>query len=344
MHEYIGMIHIHSTYSDGSRPIPEIVSIAGEVGLDFLLFSDHNTLAAKRDGMEGWWDKVLVIIGYEINDAQDRNHYLAFNLEEELPDNLTPRDYVRRVSELGGFGIIAHPHEKRHAMKSYPSYPWTAWDSDAYQGLEIWNQMSEWLEGVTHFNKYWRAIHPRRSIFAPPPETLTLWDQVSQKRKVVGVGGVDAHGYKYKLFGFFKYTVFRYKISFKTIRTHLLLNQVLGGKGNEKKDISLMYDALRNCRCFVSNLYHGDASGFRFYAENSREKVTMGQQLKFDPYSYFHVNLPREAEVVLIRDGKKSARACGRQVSFKIETSGLYRVEVYYLNRPWIFSNHLRIV
>jgi hypothetical protein len=167
---------------------------------------------------------------------------------------------------------------------------------------------------------------------------------VNQKRSVVGVGGVDAHGYKYKLFGFFKYTVFRYKISFKTIRTHLLLNQPLGGKGNEKNDIPLIYDALRNCRCFVSNLYNGDAFGFRFHAENSKEKVTMGQQLKFDPYSYFHVNLPREAEVVLIHDGKKSVRACGRQVTFKIETTGLYRVEVFHQNRPWIFSNHLRIV
>jgi hypothetical protein len=312
--------------------------------LDFLLFSDHHTLAAKRDGLEGWWDKVLVIIGYEINDAQDRNHYLAFNLEQELPDTLSPREYVKRVEQLGGFGIIAHPHEKRNAIKSYPPYPWTAWDCDAYQGLEIWNQMSEWLEGVTHVNKYWRALHPRKSIFSPSSETLSVWDKVNQKRNVVGVGGVDAHGYKYKLFGFFKYTVFRYKISFQTIRTHVLLNEALRGKGNEQNDISLIFDALRNCRCYVSNLYNGDATGFRFYAENRAQKVTMGQQLKFDPYSFFHVNLPQEAEVVLIHNGKKTARAYGRHVSFKIETTGLYRVEVNYLNRPWIFSNHLRII
>ena len=35
LHEYVGVIHIHSTYSDGSRPIPEIAAIAAEVDLDW---------------------------------------------------------------------------------------------------------------------------------------------------------------------------------------------------------------------------------------------------------------------------------------------------------------------
>lgn len=344
MHEYIGMIHVHSTYSDGSRSIPEIASIAKEVGLNFLMFSDHHTLQAKHDGMEGWHNDVLVIIGYEINDVRDCNHYLAFNLKEELPDGLEPETYVKMVHERGGLGIIAHPHEKRRTMKAYPPYPWTAWDSKEFHGLEIWNQMSEWLEGVTHFNKYWRAVHPRKSIFAPAAETLRVWDQVNMERKVVGIGGVDAHGYKYKLFGYFKYTIFRYKISFQTIRTHLLLKEALGANKDSQNDISLVFDALRNCRCFVSNLYQGDAAGFSFYAENDIEKVTMGEQLKFDPHSYFHVNLPREAEVIFIRNGKEIKRIIGREISIKIENSGIYRVEVYRQKRPWIYSNHLRIL
>jgi hypothetical protein len=344
MYEYVGMMHIHSTYSDGSRPISEIAAIASDVNLDFLCFTDHNTLAGKHDGLEGWHNDILVIIGYEINDAQDLNHFLAFNIDKELPSDLKATEYVRRVKELDGLGIIAHPHEKRKAMKAYPPYPWDAWDTHDYHGLEIWNQMSEWMEGLTHFNKYWRAVHPRRSIIAPPAETLVLWDKVNQTRRVVGVGGVDAHGHKYKLLGFFKYTVFRYKISFKTIRTHILVHTPFQRRGNDQADIAMVYEALRNCRCFISNLYCGNAAGFRFYAENSAMKVTMGEQLKFDPYSYFHVNLPKEAEVIFICDGKQTARASGRHVTVKIKKKGVYRVEIHRGNRPWIFSNHIRII
>ena len=71
LHEYVGIIHIHSTYSDGSRPIPEIAHIASELALDYLMFTDHNTLQPKRDGMEGWYHGVLIATGYEINDADD---------------------------------------------------------------------------------------------------------------------------------------------------------------------------------------------------------------------------------------------------------------------------------
>ena len=60
LHEYVGVIHVHSTYSDGSRSIPDIASIAGEVDLDYVFMTDHNTLQAKRDGLEGWHGDVLV--------------------------------------------------------------------------------------------------------------------------------------------------------------------------------------------------------------------------------------------------------------------------------------------
>jgi len=43
LHEYVGVIHVHSTYSDGSRSIPDIASIAGEVDLDYVFMTDHNT-------------------------------------------------------------------------------------------------------------------------------------------------------------------------------------------------------------------------------------------------------------------------------------------------------------
>jgi hypothetical protein len=344
LHEYAGVIHVHSTYSDGSKSIPEIAEMAAEVGLDFLMFSDHQTLQPKRDQLEGWYKGVLVAIGYEINDAADENHYLAFNLDREIPAEYSPLEYVQAVSDQGGYGIIAHPDEKRRAMKKYPPYPWKVWESDHYNGIEIWNQMSEWLEGLTHFNKYWRVFNPRRAILNPSPHAVRNWDEVNKTRRVVGIGGVDAHGHLYTLWGFFQVTIFRYKVLFKTIRTHIITDRAFAGEGGEYgQDIQNLYRNLFSCRCFISNYYVGDARGFRFWAENEQTKVVVGGELKFDRYTHLHVNLPQSAQVHLIRDGVKISVQKGEHLVFEAGSPGLYRVEVYSFNRPWIFTNHIRI-
>ena len=108
-HEIVGVIHIHSNYSDGTKTIEEIAQIGETAGLDYLMFTDHMTLQPQRDGLERFHGKVAVIIGYEIEDARNENHYLAFGLDEELPAGLAAREYVSAVREKGGLGVIAHP-------------------------------------------------------------------------------------------------------------------------------------------------------------------------------------------------------------------------------------------
>ena len=343
LHEYVGVIHIHSTYSDGSRSIPDIASIAGEVDLDYLLMTDHNTLQAKRDGLEGWYGGVLVGVGYEINDENDLNHYLAFRLDKEVKNFHNPSEYVRQVQKSGGFGFIAHPDEKRSAIKKYPPYPWTLWESDYFNGIEIWNKMSEWMEGLTNLNKYWRVFNPRKAIVSPQKETLKKWDEVNLDRKVVGIGGVDAHGHIYKLWGLFGITIFRYKVLFKTIRTHILTDRPLMESKDYKQDLNILYENLLNCRSFISNYYSGDARGFRFYAQNRKKRAQIGDKIEFDKRTHLHVNLPKTAITHLIRNGEKLVSQKGKNLIFEINKPGIYRVEVYYLNRPWIYSNHIRI-
>ena len=95
---------------------------------------------------------------------------------------------------------------------------------------------------------------------------------------------------------------------------------------------------------FVSNCYGGDARGFRFWAENKTKKVQIGGELKFDKYTHIHVNLPQSAVVHLVKDGQKFAVQKGESLVFDINEPGCYRVEAYYFERPWIFSNHIRIL
>jgi hypothetical protein len=344
LHEIVGCIHIHSTYSDGTGTIPEIAKIAEEVGLNFIMMTDHNNLRALSNGEEKWYGSVLAVIGYEINDIDDTNHYLAFGLKEEVDRNLPAPQYVHQVNLNGGFGIIAHPDESRNIMLEHPPYPWTAWESSDYQGIEIWNQMSEWMEGLTPWNKVWRFVNPRRSINAPNEQTLQRWDEVNGQRKVAGIGGVDAHAHKHRMFGgLVELTIFRYKVQFQTVRTHLLLTRPLLPGLNVEEAKNLIYDAILNCRVYVSNYYNGDAKGFLYWAENQHGKSHIGGELAFGDRTRLYVHLPSEAQVRLIRNGQTLQQQDGKIIHFEIDQPGFYRVEVFRKNRAWIYANHIRI-
>ncbi len=343
-YEAVGCIHIHSRYSDGTGTIEQIARDAETVGLNYVMITDHNNLQALKNGEEGWYGRVLAIIGYEINDVDDANHYLAFGLKEEVNKNLPAAEYVRQVREQGGFGIIAHPDEKRDALVEHPPYPWTAWESDDFQGIEVWNQMSEWMEGLNPWNQLWRFIHPRKSVEGPNRQTLKRWDEVNLRRPVVGIGGVDAHAHKHRILGgLFQVTIFPYKVLFKTIRTHLLLTQPLIPGEALSRSRELIYQALQQSRVFISNFTLGDARGFEMKAINQRGIAVIGERLPFSEPTNCVVQCPARSKIVLLRNGEPIARKEGKKAEFDIEEPGVYRTEVYRKNRIWIISNHIRI-
>lgn len=346
MFEYAGAVHIHSIFSDGSGEVKTIAETANEVGLDFILLTDHNTLRALHEGFEGWYGKTLLLVGCEINDKENKNHYLAFGIDKTFSTRLPAKEYVRRIKDVGGIGFIAHPHEKRASMKEHPPYPWTEWSTEDFTGIEIWNHMSEWMEGLTEENKYNYLMHPLKSIKAPNYETLKVWDNLNQKRKVVGIGGVDAHAHKVNLLGFFEVEVFAYKVLFKSIRTHIITDKKIEVKKNSK-DIktakNIVYETLKKGNCYVSNSYHGDASGFRFYAEKGKKIYQMGESLPSGS-TILRVLLPKiSGSIKLLRNGEIIDSVDDFEAQFNIKEKGAYRVEIYLNNNAWIFSNHIRI-
>ena len=346
MFEYVGAVHMHSTFSDGTGEVPDIAKFADEVGLDFILLSDHNTLRALQEGYEKWYGNTLLLVGVEINDKENKNHYLAFGIDEAFSTRTPAKKYVAKVKELGGIGFLAHPHEKRK-HKEHPAYPWTEWETEDFTGIEIWNHMSEWIENLTEENKYRSFLHPLRTIIAPPKETLKVWDELNQKRKVIGIGGIDAHAHKYNLVGFLEVEIFPYKVLFKSIRTHILLDEAIK-KGKNARDIEnakwQIYNALRDGRCFVANDSIAESKGFRFFAEYGGKKYQMGDTISDNKNVDLKVMLPGvKAEIKLIRNGHVIETNNGIDAEFVINKKGAYRVEVFKENRAWIYSNHIRI-
>lgn len=345
MYEYSSVIHVHSKYSDGSGEIPEIARYASEVGVDIVLMTDHNTLRPLKDGLEGWYGNTLVLIGTEINDQKNQNHYLAFGIKNTYDNRLTAAEYVRKVKEEGGIGFIAHPFEKRNNMKEHPPYPWTDWSTDDYDGIEIWNHMSEWMEGLTEQNKYQRFIHPLRTVERPNSESIALWDKKALKRRIVGIAGVDAHAYKQNMFGFFEVEIFPYKVLFKSLRTNIFCSEKLIQDNSELDyNKNLVYNALKNGNCYIANFYHADSKGFRFFAEADGKIINMGEDIPSSVKKLrLRVKLPEViAEIRLIKNGEHIDTIIASEAIWNILNKGAYRVEVYLDKNPWIYSNHIR--
>jgi len=340
-HEIVGAIHIHSTDSDGTKSIPEIARIGNKTGLDFLMFSDHMTLKSYQAGLEGLYGKTLVIIGYEIHDKENRNHYLAFNLKETLPFGLSPAEYVRKVKEKGGLGIIAHPDEIRKDLPKYPAYPWTDWEVDQFDGIEIWNQMSEWMEKLTKFNQLKMLFSPRKSLDSPTERILSKWDELNQKKRVCGIGAIDAHAHPYKI-GPLKLTIFPYDVQFKSIRTHLILDQPLSSDFEKGKKQIL--SAFLNCSAFASNFKRGEARGFLFYAEGKKSIAKIGEEINLEEVNNLVVKTPSKAEIRLIHNGNMINITKSKELVYKTQEKGIYRIEAFKGDKGWIFSNHIRVV
>jgi hypothetical protein len=338
-HEYVGVSHIHTTDSDGSKSAFEIIKIGQKTGLDFLFFSDHMTLRSFHLGLEGWHGNTFVLIGYEIHDQTNKNHYLAFNVNEVLSGELSSQEYVREVKKRGGLGIIAHPDETR-VLPQFPPYPWTAWDAEGFDGIEIWNQMSEWMEGINRFNQLKMFVSPRRYLTSPTPRTLKIWDELNRQKKVFGISGVDVHAHPYRI-GPFKLIIFPYEVQFKSLRTHLLLDTPLSSDSQiAKKQI---INAMRNCQLFISNYRRGDAKGFSFYAESKKHITKIGEGINFSDDVTFIIRAPQKCQIRLLRDGTIISESVGKNLEYRPEEPGIYRVEAYKGKKGWIFSNHIRL-
>jgi hypothetical protein len=340
-YEYVGVAHIHSTDSDGTKSVPEIIGIGQELGLDFLLFADHLSLNSLHLGMEGWHKDTFVLIGYEIHDQNNINHYLAFDVDEVLPGELTAKEYVKGIKEMGGLGIIAHPDERRD-LPQFPPLPWTAWDVEGYDGIEIWNHMSEWMEGINRFNQLKMFLSPRSYLTSPTRKTLRIWDEVNEKRKICGISGVDVHAYPYRL-GPFTLTIFPYKVQFQSLRIHLLLRESLSSNHQIAK--RQVVNAIRECQLFVSNYRRGDAKGFRFIARGENELASMGDSIFLSSNEIrLRAFAPRKSMLRLLCNGKVIKEEKGKDLQLFIDQPGNYRIEAYRGKKGWIFSNHIRVL
>jgi len=337
---YSGAVHIHTTESDGTRSLEEVVAIGQKAGLDFMMFTDHMGLKNRDAGKEGLYDKTLVVIGYEHNDLDENHHYMIFDSPGVYPQSMNAAELVAAVADDDALGIIAHPDERRPHGRRHRPYPWIDWSVEGFNGVELWNQMSEWMEQLTRWNKLAMAFSPRKSMVGPTEWLLGKWDELNRRRKIVGVFAVDAHAFGIRI-GPFAVEIFPYKVHFRCLRTHIILFEPLSDDFHIAR--RQLYVALRDCRVFGSNMRWGVADKFEFVASNGTETATCGGRLSSAENARLFVKVPSRATIRLIADGKTVLRTDSDELEYVIQKPGIYRVEAWKGKRGWIFSNHIRI-
>ncbi len=341
--EYVGNLHIHTTHSDGGGSAKDIAAVARSIGLDFIILNDHSYLTRLHLEEEGYYKGILVLVGSEVGTMS--HHYLACNIKSQVDDErYSPQDVIDTVNSQGGFGFLAHPFEKgMRFLQNSVAYTWNDWSVKGYTGICIWDFSSRWKENIRSFwHGIFHLIFKRYTLKCPSQKTLATWDSLCSNRRVVAIGGSDAHGSHIKI-GFLKLKPLSYRYLLGTINTHILTTSPLTGdlitdKGN-------IYDSIREGNCFIAHDGLSPARGFNFSfnREGNKEMLEMGQEGKFSPGELV-VKVPRHGLIRIIKDGSIFKRGHGSGLTIRIDEGGVYRVEVSRKSRifgwrPWIFSN-----
>lgn len=352
MFEAAGNMHMHTPYSDGTKLHADIAQDAIKAGLDFIIVTDHNILV---DGVEGYYEngdgRVLLLTGEEVHDARRRpqaNHFLVYGAETELSPYAThPQGLVDETKAAGGYGFLAHPFDHAVPEVNAGSLGWHNWEIDGYTGLEIWNFMANFKSHLGNRLKTLRvALNPERFIMGPLPETLAKWDDLlAQGKRLVAIGGSDAHGLTYSM-GLITKVIFPYEFLFRAVNTHLLLKEEFSG--DLQHDKSLVLNAIGQGNAWIGYDLPHPTQGFRFSGQ-SKSKGIMGDEIKLDSGATLQVKTPTRCNIRLLRNGETVAEQHDETTMTHIPVEpGAYRVEctLPYLGkeRGWIYSNPIYLV
>lgn len=350
MNELIINLHMHTTYSDGSGTHADLGLAALTTGVDVLLVTDHNVLV---QGVDTYYQdgkkRVLLIACEEIHD-QDRdpqkNHLLVFGAGQELATLAdSPQALVSAVHRLGGLCFLAHPVDPAMPAFGETDISWVDWDVTGFTGLELWNGFSE-LKTVAKgkLDAIVYAFFPEFIPHGPLAQTLIIWDNLLSKRRVVAVGGSDAHA-GHRSMGPLRKIIFPYEYHFSTINTHTLTPTPLSG--DLTLDRKMVFEALAAGHCFIGYDLPASTRGFNFSAHSRELSGIMGDEITAQGSVTLQARFPSHADIRLIKDGKCIKDLHGDTITHSTNEPGAYRVEAYkhFLGklRGWVFSNPIYI-
>ena len=335
-----GVVHVHTTRSDGGGTPEEVVVAARAAGLGFVVITDHNNVDAKP--FEGEHDGVLVLVGTEVSTTA--GHVLGLGVRDPaFRFSGDAHDALDDIRDLGGASFAAHPLSPREDFR------WTGWELPGPWGMELVNGDSQWRSAGWPRLLRTAALYglnPRYALLGsvtPPGDTLARWDALLARRDVAGIAGADAHSRvpvrKERAARFPSY-----ESLFALAQDHVVLDRPLSGQAGP--DGQAILAALAKGRCYVGLDALAPAGEFSFTAEVGGRRFTMGDTVAPDPRLILTAagRMPAGARVRILRDGGEAAEGEG----FLARTApqpGVYRAEVRVpgWSTPWILSNPIYV-
>jgi hypothetical protein len=343
------VVHMHTTYSDGTATVEELLAAAAAAGVDLVLLTDHDSLGARRDGWEGRHDGVSLLVGTEVSPKQ--GHYLALGVDREIPHaGRSARQIADAVRDAGGVGFAAHPFSQgghmlipQLARRIVLPHGWPALDDPlGCDGVELWSLTTDAAEGWRTPAEAVRWLRdPETAIAAgPPAHHLARWDALSERRRLPAIGGLDGHQPGVRMRGRVR-SPLPHRRTFDLLRTHLLCERPM--TGDLEADWQTVLTALASGAAWLTCPCVAPAHGARLWAEGEDGVVTpMGGEVPASR-SMLRVRLPRAADVRVVHNGARFHEARGAALDVKLEGRGVYRIEARIDGRLWLLSNPLHL-
>lgn len=167
-----GIIHVHSTYSDGEFTLAELRDALRRDGYRFVCMADHAE-AFDAGKVERYLaectalsdSEFFFVPGLEF-ECERRLHIVGYGCTRLAPST-KPEEVIAHIGSTGGLAVIAHPPDIH--------FPWLESLAVRPNGLEVWN------------SKYDGRYAPRASTFG----LLRRWR--TGTKPVQAFYGVDLH-------------------------------------------------------------------------------------------------------------------------------------------------------
>ncbi len=286
-----GIIHVHTSRSDGLSGPDEIAAAAARAGLKFLVFTDHGDATRKPDPPQ-YRSGVLCLDGVEISTSG--GHYIAIDMPASpFPLAGEPRDVIEDVHRLGGFGIAAHPDSPKRELR------WTDWTLPV-DGVELLNLDTGWRLWAQQAGGEHDRWYARRRLLAAlldypfrPVAVMTSLIQTTKQalpdayaranaRRVVAIAGADAHA---KLAprsadpgdSRFALPLPGYESSFRVMSIHVKPERPFSGDATA--DAHVLMRAIRSGHLYTAVDGAAGPPSFEFTAANEHGTVNEGDEL-----------------------------------------------------------------
>lgn len=370
-----GVIHSHSYWSHDSRGLlPEILAAAKKAELEFIFLSDHphGKLDVYPRGFHGNFDGVIIESGTEYSSGYMVNPFDSVVLDWNKGETQIIHDIVAN----GGLATYVHS-EKPHP-----------WGNPDYQAMEIYNIHTDVLDengigpllinNAINGGKYMSWCY--REFYDDQTKIHSLWDSLNQKRRIVGVGAVDAHNNHNFRARYLENGLVEWvgpNADTISIAEENWLDKILLGEPDEygwsfRWDLDSYFDSFNHVsnqvfcdtfsnvnikdhivkgHLFVSFESLAKAKGFQYFALNENDSITaiLGDSVSIENAPILRASSPYPVKFQLFKNGviideKENAYDYGFATSSQ---PGNYRItaSIYFDNKwtTWVLTNSIYV-